>query len=88
MEGNNNPKNQKQKKQFNPYIRFSSIAIQMGATIYLGSKLGAWLDVEFDSANQLYFKIVTLLSVFIAIYAVIKQVSNITNNNNKPKKNK
>ncbi|GAA3777300.1 hypothetical protein GCM10022271_06900 [Corallibacter vietnamensis] len=70
---------QKPKQQYNKYIRFTTIAIQMGVTIYLGSELGAWLDVKFNNTNQLYYKIVTLLSVFIAMYAVIKQVLNITN---------
>lgn len=67
------------KKQLNPYIRFASIAIQMGLTIYLGSKLGEWLDVKFDNKDQLYFKIVTLVAVFIAMYSVIRQVISITN---------
>ncbi|MFV9549528.1 AtpZ/AtpI family protein [Algibacter sp. PT7-4] len=70
---------QKSKKQFNPYIRFSSIAIQMGLTIYLGSKLGEWLDVKLDNENQLYYKIISLIAVFVAIYSVIKQVIKITN---------
>lgn len=70
---------QKQKKPLNPYVRFTTIALQMGLTIYLGSKLGEWLDVKFDNENQLYYKIVTLCSVFIAIFAVIRQVINLTN---------
>ncbi|MBQ0768909.1 MAG: hypothetical protein KBT58_06425 [Bizionia sp.] len=51
----------------------------MGLTIYLGSKLGEWLDVKFDNKDQLYYKIVTLCSVFISIFAVIRQVINLTN---------
>ncbi|WP_405294355.1 AtpZ/AtpI family protein [Algibacter sp. Ld11] len=82
------PDNKKQSnKQLNPFIRFSSIALQMGLTIYLGSKLGEWLDVKFNNTNQLYYKIVTLAAVFIAMYAVIKQVLNLTNSDktkNKP----
>lgn len=70
---------QKQKKPLNPYVRFTTIALQMGLTIYLGSKLGEWLDVKFDNENQLYYKIVTLCSVFIAVFAVIRQVINLTN---------
>lgn len=70
---------QKPKKPLNPYVRFTTIALQMGLTIYLGSKLGEWLDVKFDNQNQLYYKIVTLCSVFIAIFAVIRQVINLTN---------
>ncbi|CDF81197.1 putative F0F1-ATPase subunit [Formosa agariphila KMM 3901] len=56
------------------------MAIQMGLTIYLGSILGDWLDQKFETQNQLYFKIVTLFAVFIAMYSVIKQVLNITKN--------
>jgi len=51
----------------------------MGLTIYLGSKLGAWLDLKLDNQDQLYYKIVSLLAVFIAIFSVIKQVTKITN---------
>ena len=75
-------KNERAKKEFNPFIRFSSIALQMGLTIYLGSKLGAWLDVKFNNTNELYYKIVTLCAVFIAMYAVIKQVLTLTDKNN------
>ena len=72
-------KNQKPVKQPNPYIRFTAIAIQMGLTIYLGSKLGEWLDTIFQNSNQVYYKTVTLLAVFIAVFSVIKQVIKITN---------
>ncbi|WP_027138142.1 AtpZ/AtpI family protein [Gaetbulibacter saemankumensis] len=75
-------KNQENPKQLSKYIRFTSIAIQMGLTIYLGSKLGEWLDVKFENANQLYYKIVTLLAVFLAMFSVIRQVLNITNKDN------
>jgi membrane protein DedA with SNARE-associated domain len=73
--------NKNQKNQLNPFIRFSSIAIQMGLTIYLGSKLGEWIDLKCNNQDQLFYKIVTLLSVFIAMYSVIRQVLKITNNN-------
>lgn len=71
----------KPNKEINKYIRFTSIALQMGLTIFLGSKLGEWLDVKFQNTNQLYYKIVTLIAVFVAMYSVIRQVLNITNNN-------
>lgn len=69
----------KRGKQLNPYIRFTTMAFQMGLTIYLGSKLGEWLDVKFENENQLYYKIVTLIAVFVAMYSVISQVIKITN---------
>lgn len=77
-----NPKKRhKPKKQPNPFIAFSSIAIQMGLTIYLGSKLGAWLDIKFENENEFYYKLVTFLAIFLAMYSVIKKVLKITNKN-------
>ncbi|AUS05089.1 AtpZ/AtpI family protein [Pseudotamlana carrageenivorans] len=73
-------KNQKPKKQLNKYVRFTSIALQMGLTIYLGSLLGGWVDSKLGNTNQLYYKIITLLAVFLAMFSVIRQVLNITNN--------
>ncbi len=58
----------------------------MGLTIYLGSKLGEWLDVKFDNNNQLYYKIVTLIAVFVAVASVIFQVLKITNKDQKTNK--
>ena len=69
------------KKPLSKYLRFSGIAIQMGLTIYLGSKLGEWLDSCFFNKNQLYYKICTLFAVFLAMFSVIKQVTKISNNN-------
>lgn len=69
------------KKPLNKYLRFSSIAIQMGLTIYLGSKLGEWLDSYFFNENQLYYKICTLFAVFLAMFSVIRQVTKISNKN-------
>jgi len=69
------------KKPLNKYLRFSGIAIQMGLTIYLGSKLGEWLDSYFLNEKQLYFKISTLFAVFLAMFSVIRQVTKISNKN-------
>tara|TARA_R110002051_G_scaffold73135_1_gene132695 strand:+ start:71401 stop:71628 length:228 start_codon:yes stop_codon:yes gene_type:complete len=50
----------------------SGIAIQMGATIFLGNLLGEWLDQKFEKT---YLEdTVTLLAVFLSIYLVIKKV--------------
>ena len=68
------------KKPLSKYLRFTSIAVQMGLTIYLGSKLGEWLDSYFFNENQLYYKICTLFAVFGAMFSIIRQVIKITNN--------
>ncbi len=67
------------KKPLNKYVRFTGIAFQMGGTIYLGSLLGGWLDIQFPNENEMYTKIVTLLAVFASMYSVISQVIKITN---------
>lgn len=70
---------QSNKKQPNKYIRFTSIALQMGLTIYLGSKLGEWLDQKYNTTNQIYYKVITLIAVGVAMFSVIYQVIKITN---------
>ncbi|MEC3906331.1 AtpZ/AtpI family protein [Tamlana sp. 2201CG12-4] len=75
----NKNENKNQKKQLNPYIRFTSVAFQMGATIYLGNLIGKWLDNKYD--RDFWESIITLLAVFLAIYQVISQVIKISKNN-------
>ena len=70
--------NENPKKQRNPYIRFTAIALQMGLTIYLGNRLGIWLDAKY---NVLYWETtLTLVAVFFSIYSVVKQVITFTKN--------
>ena len=80
-------KNNKPEKRLNPFLRFTSIGLQMGLTIYLGSELGKWLDVKYSNEQQLYYKIVSLLAIFLAIFTVIRQVLNLTNKDNNDKTN-
>lgn len=69
------------KKPHNKYLRFSGIAMQMGLTIYLGSKLGEWLDSKYINEHQMYTKICAIVTIFASIYSVIKQVKNMSKNN-------
>ncbi|EDM45260.1 hypothetical protein SCB49_05622 [unidentified eubacterium SCB49] len=54
------------------WARFSTIALQMGLTIYLGNLLGEWLDIKFD--KTFLEPTITLIAVFISMYVVIKGV--------------
>lgn len=69
------------RKPLNKYIRFTTIAFQMGLTIYLGSLLGEWLDTKYPNEGELYTKICTLVAVFLAMYSVIQQVTKISKEN-------
>ena len=64
-----------QKKPLNKAIQLSGAGLQMGLTIYLGFLLGEWLDKILE-LNFLKTTI-TLLAVFLATYALIKQANKI-----------
>ncbi|MFS4466291.1 AtpZ/AtpI family protein [Maribacter sp. 2210JD10-5] len=67
---------QKPRKESNKALgtaaKFSGIAIQMGATIYLGNLLGGWLDDKYE--KTFLEDTITLLAVFLSMYLVIKKV--------------
>ena len=73
------PKNQRIKKEtkkpLNKALQLSGAGLQLGLTIYLGFLLGKWLDATFN--NQFLKETITLLSVFLAMYALIKQANRI-----------
>ncbi len=66
------PKN-KENAPLKNWVRFSTIAIQMGATIFLGNLLGQWLDTKFETT--FLENTVTLIAVFLSMYIVIKGVN-------------
>lgn len=68
---NNSPK-----KPYNKYIVFMNIPIQMGVIIFAFTYLGMWLDEKFTHSS-VFTIILSLLSVFIALYNVIRQVKNL-----------
>ncbi|WP_299098118.1 AtpZ/AtpI family protein [uncultured Winogradskyella sp.] len=58
------------------YLRFTSVAFQMGGTIFLGNYLGQWLDAKYD--RDFWETTLTLLSVFASMYLVISQVIKVS----------
>lgn len=67
------PKNEK--KSLNKAIQLSGAGLQMGLTIYLGSLLGKWLDKALE--QNFLTETITLLSIFAAMYLLIKQANKI-----------
>ena len=65
-------------KQRNNYLRFSGIAIQMGAIIGLGAWGGSALDTHYHNTNKLFTIVLTLLAVAASLYLVIKEVINMS----------
>jgi hypothetical protein len=68
-------KPRKDNKSLRNAARLSGIAIQMGATIYLGNLLGSWLDGKFD--KTFWEATCTLLAIALSMYSVIKQANQL-----------
>jgi drug/metabolite transporter (DMT)-like permease len=64
------------KKVPNKWVVFMNIPIQMGVIIFAFSYLGIWLDEKYTDSS-VFTIVLSLLSVFIALYNVIRQVKNI-----------
>ena len=63
------------KKQPNKILAFSSMGLEMGLTIFLAAKLGAWLDTKYPN-NKNYFTLTTVVIAFIAsMYILIKKLN-------------
>ena len=75
MQNQNQTKNNYQK-----WLGLINIPFQMGLIIYLSYRLGLWLDDNYVNAKVYYFKIFTLLGVFIALYNVYRQVNELGKN--------
>lgn len=70
---NNNPK----KNNYNKWLVLINIPIQMGVIIFLFAYLGNWLDENHPSTKVYYVKVLVMVGVFLALYNVIRQVSEI-----------
>lgn len=71
--------NQKPKKSLNKYIRFTGIAFQLGATIYLAAYLGKWLDTKFLMQKKLFTLGFILIGLIASIWSIVKQLNKINN---------
>jgi len=69
--------NPNKKKQLNKYLQLTSIAFQMGITIYLGAYFGKKLDVYFMNEKKTYTIIFTLMAMLISLWSVLAQLKNI-----------
>tara|TARA_B110000196_G_scaffold260329_1_gene231561 strand:+ start:305 stop:538 length:234 start_codon:yes stop_codon:yes gene_type:complete len=66
----------KKKKQLNSYVKYSSLATQMAVIIAAGVFLGEYLDKTHTLETPIYTIILSLLSIFLALYYVIKKIIN------------
>ncbi len=71
----NNLKTQSQKK-LNAYPKYSSMALQMGFIITLGTFGGLKIDQYFNLNFPIFTLILSIASVIIAVYLAIKDIIN------------
>ncbi|MGG7034873.1 MAG: AtpZ/AtpI family protein [Flavobacterium sp.] len=66
-----------QNKNTRKWLALINIPIQMGAIIFLFSYLGRWLDEKYSDGGSVWTIILSLFSVFLALYNVLRQVKNL-----------
>ncbi len=69
------------KKQLNKYLQLTSIAFQMGITIYLGAYFGKKLDAYLMYEKKTFTIILILVALIISIWSVLAQLKNINKEN-------
>lgn len=69
--------NDQKKKSLSKWASLMNIPFQMGIIIFAFTYLGMWLDEKYSNGSSTWTIILSLFSVFIALYNVIRQVKNI-----------
>lgn len=64
----------KQKKPLNTFVKYSSVAFQMAATIILCLFLGKFLDRYFSNSKPILTAVLSTFGVVIAIINLIRSV--------------
>jgi len=66
------PKDKQPEKPLNAYLKYSGLAIQMGVIIGLGAWGGTALDAHYHTRKPVFTIILSLLSIVIALYLVLR----------------
>jgi O-antigen/teichoic acid export membrane protein len=67
------PRNNKSNK----WLALINIPFQMGVIIFAFTYLGMWLDEKYSEGSSVWTIVLSLFSVFLALYNVIRQVKNL-----------
>ena len=71
-------KQDKRKERVKNYLKFSTIAIQMGALITAAALGGDWLDEYQENKFPLWTLILTLVAIFASLFQIIREVSKMS----------
>lgn len=61
----------------NKFIKFSTLAFEMGIIIAGGTYGGVYLDKYFELETPIFTIVLSLFAVFASLYLVVKQVNNV-----------
>lgn len=64
------------KKSTSKWLAMMNIPFQMGIIIFSFTYLGMWLDEKYTNSS-VFTIVLSLLSVFISLYNIIRQVKNL-----------
>ena len=56
------------------YVKYSTFAIQMGITVFLGAYLGKYLDGEYPAEKKWFTMVFTILAVGLALFNLLRQL--------------
>ena len=73
-------------KKSRVWLKFSSLGLQMGLTIYFAHLIGDWMDNDHPMKGVNYNKTFTILAVFGSTYSIIRQVIKMSNEEDNKKK--
>ncbi len=76
MKQKNNDNKKPIQKGVNKFIKFSTLAFEMGIIIAGGTYGGVYLDEYFEHQTPVFTIVLSLFAVFASLYLVIKQVNN------------
>ena len=62
------------RKQPNPYLKYSNMALQMAAVIWLSVWGGNKLDQKFNNQIPIFTIVLSLLGISLAMYLVLKDL--------------
>ncbi len=75
----NSPK--KPLKTYSTFLRFSTVAIQMGVVIAVFTYAGKYLDEKFPVYPHLFTVVLSLFGIGGSLYMVIREVMQMSKNN-------
>ena len=81
MNGRTIMEQQNKNETFRKFLRFSGIGIQLGASMYIASLLGEWLDAKFELETKWFSLLFVVIALIAFIYSLVKQLNKLNNDN-------